>query len=195
MNSQGAPFIGRFSIFHLPSSISLGRVLRKSDPLRGALISILATTAVSLSSAASAQDLLPGRVRLRAEEVDAAAGRRLGRVKSCYGEALARAPRLFGVVSVGMAVDKDGGVSDRWIQLSTVGDPTLEECILKSFEKIVFPPPGEPGAVVRYGLLLSTDETPATAVAAQEEAFRRGARPPSASPAGPAPAIAPTAAD
>src|SRR4051812_11773017 len=89
--------------------------------------------------------------------VDAACARRLSRVRSCYREALGKTPGLFGVVAVGMKVAGDGKVGERWIAMSTVGDPVLEGCALKAFEGLIFPAPGGDGVEVRFGMLLSVD--------------------------------------
>lgn len=124
----------------------------------------------------AAQDLPPGQMALRPAEVDAAAAARTGQVKRCYAQALKRLPKLYGVVGVGMKVSPAGQVQERWITISTLGDPALERCLLDAFEGLTFPAPGEPGAVVRYGMLLTTKDTPEGAARTQEEAYRRSLR-------------------
>ncbi len=131
---------------------------------RAVLLSLL----VLLPSVASAQSL-----RLRAEEVDSAASRRLGKVKRCYKDAVKRAPNVFGVLQVGFRVAPGGAVTERWITMSTVGDPRLEECVVAAFEGLVLPAPGEPGALARYGMLLTSDRTPAAAKKTAEDAYKR----------------------
>lgn len=121
-----------------------------------------------LPSLASAQSL-----RLRAEEVDAAASKRIRRVKRCYRAAIKRAPGTFGVLQIGMKVAPDGAVSERWVTMSTVGDPRLEECVIAAFDGLVLPAPGERGAVIRYGMLLTTEKTPEAAKKAAEDAYKR----------------------
>lgn len=111
-------------------------------------------------------------LRLRPAEVDTAAAKRLGRVTRCYREAVKRAPSTFGILQVGMRVAPDGAVSERWISMSTVGDPRLEECVIGAFEGLRFPAPGQP-AVVRFGMLLTTENTPEAAKKAAEEAYKR----------------------
>lgn len=114
--------------------------------------------AVMLGSASAfAQDVAPGRLRLSSAQVDAVAARRLGRVRGCYKDSLAHDPNGYGVLAVGMKVGPDGVVHDRWIAMSTMGDPDLERCALKAFEGLVFPAPGDNGVEVRFGMLLSTD--------------------------------------
>ena len=122
---------------------------------------------------AHAQDVAPGRVTLRPDEVDKAASKRLGRVRSCYKEALERSSRSYGTIGVGFRIAPDGGVTDRWVALSTLGDPKLETCILGSFDGLTFPAPGAFGAVARFGILLKTDESPEAPLATQEEAYKR----------------------
>ena len=56
---------------------------------------------------AFAQDVAPGRVALRPDEVDKAASKRLGRVKSCYKAALERSDRSYGTIGVGFRVGKE----------------------------------------------------------------------------------------
>ena len=146
--------------------------------LRTASASLLLALALLAAGAgrAQAQDLAPGVLALRAEQVDAAAAKRLGKVRRCYGAALEKSPRLFGVIGIGMAVAADGVVSDRWITIATTGDAELERCVLRAFEGLVLPAPGEPGAVARYGMLLTSDETSAEAAKAQEDAYRKSAK-------------------
>lgn len=98
-----------------------------------------------------------GRVALTPAQVDAAAARRLSRVKACYKTALDTSPQLFGVLAIGFRVDPAGKVTDRWIAMSTLGNPTLEGCALKAFDGLVFPAPGGYGAEARFGMLLSVD--------------------------------------
>lgn len=132
--------------------------------------------ALAAAHTANAQDLAPGTLALRPEHVDAAAGKRMGKVKRCYGDALAKSPRLFGVIGIGMAVAPDGTVADRWITIATTGDAELERCILRAFEGLTLPAPGEPGAVARYGMLLTNDETSPEAAKAQEDAYRKSSK-------------------
>lgn len=132
--------------------------------------------AVAGAPMARAQDLAPGALSLRPEHVDAAAAKRMSKVKRCYGAALKRSPRVFGVIGIGMAVAPDGKVSDRWITIATTGDPELEKCVLRAFEGLALPAPGEPGAVARYGMLLTNDQTPPEAAKAQEDAYRKTSR-------------------
>lgn len=104
-----------------------------------------------------AQDLPPGRVALTPAQVDRAAASRMGRVKHCYKEALDKSPTLFGVLAVGFKVSAEGKVLDRWVAMSTLGDPRLESCALKAFDGLEFPAPGGDGAEARFGMLLSVD--------------------------------------
>lgn len=131
---------------------------------------------VLLPALASAQDVAPGRVALRPDQVDAAAAKRLGRVKRCYEKALDLSPRSYGTIGVGFRIAPDGSVTERFVALSTLADPALESCILDAFEGVRFPAPGAFGAVARFGVLLKTSESPAAALATQEEAYRRAIR-------------------
>lgn len=129
-----------------------------------------------ISTGAWAQDVAPGRVALRAEQVDATASKRLGRVQRCYEKALETAPRSYGTIGVGFRISPDGAVTERFVALSTLGDPALETCILESFDGVRFPAPGAFGAVARFGVLLKTRDSPAAALATQEAAYRRAIR-------------------
>lgn len=122
---------------------------------------------------ASAQDIAPGRVALRPDEVDKAASKRLGRVKTCYKAALERSDRSYGTIGVGFRVAPDGKVTERWVALSTLADPKLEQCVVAAFDGLVLPAPGGTGAVVRFGVLLKTDESPEAPLATQEAAYKR----------------------
>ena len=129
-----------------------------------------------IAFAARAQDVAPGRVTLRPDEVDKVAAKRLGRVRTCYKEALERSDRSYGTIGVGFRVAPDGNVTDRWVALSTLGDPKLETCVLASFDGLKFPAPGAYGAVARFGILLKTDESPEAPLKTQEEAYKRAIR-------------------
>ena len=135
------------------------------------LVALLGITAV-----AQAQDLAPGRVTLRPDEVDKAASKRLGRVRGCYKESLERSSRTYGTIGVGMRIAPDGKVTDRWIALSTLADPKLETCIVAAFEGLTFPAPGGYGAVARFGVLLATEDSPEAPLKTQEEAYKRAIR-------------------
>jgi hypothetical protein len=136
-----------------------------------ALVALLGLTAV-----AQAQDLAPGRVTLRPDEVDKTASKRLGRVRGCYKESLERSSRTYGTIGVGMRIAPDGKVTDRWVALSTLADPKLETCIVAAFEGLTFPAPGGFGAVVRFGVLLKTEDSPEAPLKTQEEAYKRAIR-------------------
>ena len=152
------------------------RVMRRPLVHACALLLVLCGCVLAAAGAARAQDLAPGRVALRPDEVDKAASRRLRRVRNCYEEALDRSARSYGTIGVGMRVAPDGAVTERFVALSTLGDPKLEACILEAFEGIEFPAPGGFGAVVRFGILLKTDESPQAALLTQEEAYRNAIR-------------------
>lgn len=139
---------------------------------RAALVVLLSLAAL----AARAQDVAPGRVTLRPDEVDKTASKRLGRVRSCYKQALERSDRSYGTIGIGFRIAPDGKVSDRWVALSTLGDPKLEGCVLDAFDGLAFPAPGAFGAVARFGILLKTDESPEAPLKTQEEAYRRAIR-------------------
>jgi len=62
------------------------------------------------------------------------------------------------VLAVGFKVAPSGKVLDRWIAMSTLGDPRLEECALKAFDGLEFPAPGADGAEARFGMLLSVEQ-------------------------------------
>ena len=132
-----------------------------------------------------AQDVAPGRTVLRSEEIDTVASKRLGKVKRCYRAAVKRAPSTYGTIGVGMNISAKGVVAERWIAVSTVGDPLLEKCVLEAFEGLTFTAPGGYGAVARFGMLFRTEGSPAAMLDKQQEAWKRalrGADPVSAPP-------------
>ena len=115
-------------------------------------------TTLTIPGLSLAQNVVPGRIALTPRQVDAAASRRISRVKRCYKDAVAKTPGLFGLLAVGFHVAADGSIKDRFIASSTMGDPALEACALTAFDGLSFPAPGGDGADVRFGMLLTIEE-------------------------------------
>ena len=148
---------------------------------------LFAAALLLLPAFALAQDVAPGRTMLRSEEVDRVASKRLGKVKRCYRDAVKRAPSTYGTIGVGMNIDAKGRVGERWIAVSTVGDPLLEKCVLEAFEGLEFTAPGGYGAVARLGMLFRTETSPAALLDKQQDAWKRALRgEPTAEPPRPA---------
>lgn len=135
--------------------------------------SLFAVIVLALPVRALAQEPEAGKVALRGDQVEHAIAPRLKKIKKCYKAALSKSPKVFGVIGVGMNVSAEGKVSDRWITISTLGDPELEKCTLQAFDGLVFPAPGGYGAVARYGMLLSTPDSPPLTVKVMEESYQR----------------------
>ena len=86
--------------------------------------------------------------------VNSVAGKYRGEVRSCYEQAKKSNPKLKGDVTVSMTVDAGGGVSRPQVS-STLGNPVVAACILKSVGKWKFPArPGGSSANASYKFAL-----------------------------------------
>ena len=72
---------------------------------------------------------------------------RLGVVRACYEEELARDPQAHGRVTVRVIIGVDGHVRSAGLGLSTMRPPLMTQCLLEQVRKWVFPVPtgGEVG--------------------------------------------------
>lgn len=73
---------------------------------------------------------------------------RLNEVRVCYEQGLARRPTLAGRVDVRFVVAPSGAVQDSMLFRSSLGDPTVEACIVQTVRRWPFPPPEGGGTVV-----------------------------------------------
>ncbi len=72
----------------------------------------------------------------------------LNEVKGCYESALQSRPDLAGHVQLTLVIGLDGTVSGAKIGSSTLGEPSVEQCIVKKSQKWTFPAPEGCGAVI-----------------------------------------------
>lgn len=107
-----------------------------------------------------------------------AATKRLRRVRRCYRQTLQVRPLAFGALRVSFDVRPDGTVAERWIALSTAGDPDLETCVLEAFDGLQFPTfDGEKNRVVGLAMLLVTEDIPEDVVQKNRELLENKAPP------------------
>lgn len=81
-------------------------------------------------------------------------------VRRCYRRTLKYSPDLFGILTLGFRVNSKGMVEERWVEISSLGNKTLDRCIEKSFRKVKFAPDRAAMRTVRVSLLLATSKTP-----------------------------------
>jgi len=62
-------------------------------------------------------------------------------MRKCYSDGLGRNASLTGRVVVRFVIERDGSVSRVRDDGSTMPDPVVTECVLKSFYEIRFPKP------------------------------------------------------
>ncbi|MBX7082841.1 MAG: TonB family protein [Nannocystaceae bacterium] len=80
----------------------------------------------------------------------------IGEIRECYNEGLLRKPELRGRVSVSFVIDGRGDASDATLVDSTLGDATVEACIVRAVDRWKFPapPPGAGTVKITYPFLL-----------------------------------------
>jgi TonB family protein len=74
--------------------------------------------------------------------------RHINEVKHCYEQELAREPRLAGRISVQFTIAETGMVVASVLQSSTMGNPRVESCVVKSVRRWEFPRPSDDGVVI-----------------------------------------------
>lgn len=88
-----------------------------------------------------------GMGSLDKEDIDKVVKRRLAAIRYCYEKELTHLQSLAGKVSVSFTIDASGRVSQASIKESTLGNGTVENCILRTFERMRFPSPVGGGIV------------------------------------------------
>ena len=84
---------------------------------------------------------------------------KLGAVKRCYDQGLARRPELAGSVLLRFAIQTNGAVSDCQVIRSTLGDEPVERCIAAVVRGLEFPKAPRP-TVVTYPFVFTTTQVP-----------------------------------
>ncbi len=69
-------------------------------------------------------------------------------IKHCYDSALGRAPNLYGKLTTNFVIAPTGRVGDASVLQSTLGDTTVEACVLRTIRRIRFPQPRGGGEVI-----------------------------------------------
>jgi TonB family protein len=81
------------------------------------------------------------------EEVIASVRGHMPRIRGCYEEALLRNPAARGRTAVQFAVQPDGRIAGARVSRSDFNDPTLESCLVATFQTIRVEPWSEPAPV------------------------------------------------
>ncbi|MFH2004980.1 MAG: AgmX/PglI C-terminal domain-containing protein, partial [bacterium] len=85
---------------------------------------------------------------LKPEVVGRTIQRYYSQIKHCYDAALGRAPNLYGKLTTNFVIAANGRVSEAGVLQSTLGDPTVESCVLRTLRRIRFPEPRGGGEVI-----------------------------------------------
>jgi hypothetical protein len=75
---------------------------------------------------------------------------RLGYIKWCYREALARDPQRQGRLVIGIVLEADGRVQSSKVEINTLGDDAAGRCVESVIKRAPFPAPGPGGAQLRF---------------------------------------------
>jgi hypothetical protein len=89
------------------------------------------------SQAPSGQGLTPAQVQRVVLS-------RIGAFRACYDSAAARDPSLQGGVTIAWSITPDGSVSGARVASSSLGNPRVEGCILRQFNRLRFPTADKP---------------------------------------------------
>jgi TonB family protein len=82
---------------------------------------------------------------------------RIPTMRYCYEKALVKDPSLAGKIVVSFVIGPDGRVRSADVKSSTVGDATMERCVVEAIERASFPKPVGGGVVaVTYPFVFST---------------------------------------
>jgi TonB family protein len=97
-------------------------------------------------------DVMPGSAHVRGsldkDVIRTIIRRHINEVKYCYEQELAQAPRLAGRVDVEFTIDVDGHVTASALASSTMGNASVESCVVKAVRRWEFPPPVGGGIVI-----------------------------------------------
>ena len=64
---------------------------------------------------------------------------RFGAFRACYELALAKDPSAKGGITVGFSISPGGAVSSASVSSSSLGNPRVEGCVLRQFNRLKFP--------------------------------------------------------
>jgi hypothetical protein len=91
---------------------------------------------------AAAATSAPGQ-GLSSEQIRRVVTARAGTFRACYETAAARDPKLAGGITVSFTVGPSGDVAAR-IASSSLGNPRVESCVLRMFNRLHFPSADKP---------------------------------------------------
>lgn len=80
---------------------------------------------------------------------------RMAQIRYCYQKALAIDPKTAGKITVSFTIDPKGATSGAKAASSTLGDATLDACIVSVVSKITFPEPTSGSVTVSYPIVLT----------------------------------------
>jgi len=100
-------------------------------------------------------------VSLSKDAVRQALAWNMGAYQRCYRGALQRRPGLAGRVTIQVAFDELGTASSSVVQLSSVGDQRIEQCLRRAVAQVRIVPPRQPTIVVATVSLLLQPTVPA----------------------------------
>lgn len=80
--------------------------------------------------------------------IEAVIKRHLAQIRYCYQRELSKQPDLAGKVTVKFVIAADGSVHEANVKASTLGNPTVEECLVNRFLRMQFPAPKGGGIVI-----------------------------------------------
>jgi hypothetical protein len=90
--------------------------------------------------------------------IDAYIRRNLSKIRWCYEKELAKTPKLFGRIVVNFTISGTGTVSQSKVNRTTMGNKTVESCVVNQIRTIRFPAPKGGGIViVNYPFVFKTD--------------------------------------
>lgn len=82
--------------------------------------------------------------------------KRHSQIRYCYQKQLQKDPGLYGKISVSFTIARTGLVSHSGLKVSTMKNRAVEECVVRTIKRIVFPKPAGGGIVqVTYPFLFS----------------------------------------
>ena len=95
---------------------------------------------------------------LSREQIERVVRRHQRGIRYCYERQLGDDPTLAGRVSVNWTIDLDGRVSSSSITENTMGDRTVESCILREVGRMRFDQPDGGMVVVTYPFTFRSEE-------------------------------------
>jgi len=95
--------------------------------------------------------------RLPPEVIQRIVRQNFGRFRLCYEAALRKKPKLAGDVVLRFVIARDGNVSSANDHASTIADPYMVACVLRSFGSLSFPQPEGGIVTVTYTIKFSID--------------------------------------